>query len=498
VAEAVVYSDASPNVVESPLIADRTQKTRGIQRRLVGALLLTDTCAVGLGLILAYVMRFPLNPGLFYIPPTSSLGRYLPIATILVPLWILLFACYRLYDTDMLFSGTVEYGKILSACTMGIIAVIGLSFFWDTGHLNISRGWLLLTWMAVALCTGLERFIVRRAVYTLRARGQLQRRTLVVGTTPEAQMLAEQIVGRSSGMEIVGFVSTPNGAVAVAGDAVLGRLEMLRELIDTYRIDDVVLVPSALAHTEILAIVRSLALSPVTLRLSPGLYEVLTTGVQVADVNGVPLVTMNRLRIVGLDAFLKRSLDCVGGAIALIALSPLMLLCAVLVRIDSRGPILHRRMVVGQGGKRFEAFKFRTMVTDADRVLKADPILYERWKRDGKLPNDPRITRVGRFLRRTSIDELPQLFNVLRGEMSLVGPRMITVEELARFGNWRHNLLTVKPGMTGLWQVRGRSRLSYAERVTLDMHYIRNYTIWQDIRLLIQTVPAIVRGHGAY
>jgi exopolysaccharide biosynthesis polyprenyl glycosylphosphotransferase len=352
--------------------------------------------------------------------------------------------------------------------------------------------------MAVAFSAGLERFLVRRVVYALRRRGQLQRRTLIVGTTTEARILAEQIVGRSSGMEIVGFVSTPTGAASVSGELVVGGLEDLHELIDTGRIDDVVLVPSALAHTEILAIARSLALSPVTLRLSPGLYEVLTTGVQVADVNGVPLVTMNRLRIVGLDALLKRTLDCAGSTIALLVLSPIMLLCALLVRLDSPGPILHRRMVVGQGGKRFGAFKFRTMVTDADRVLKADPILYERWKRDGKLADDPRITRVGRVLRRTSLDELPQLFNVLRGEMSLVGPRMITMEELAQFGNWRHNLLTVKPGMTGLWQVRGRSRLSYADRVTLDMHYIRNYTIWQDIRLLVQTIPAIVRGHGAY
>jgi exopolysaccharide biosynthesis polyprenyl glycosylphosphotransferase len=299
-------------------------------------------------------------------------------------------------------------------------------------------------------------------------------------------------------MEIAGFVATPSEVTKVAEEFVVGQLESLPTLIDSNGIDDVVLVPSALAHTEILAIVRSLALHPVRLRLSPGLYEVLTTGAQVADVNGVPLVTMNRLRIVGVDAFLKRTLDCIGAAAALLAFSPLMLLCALLVRLDSPGPIFHRRRVVGQEGKRFGALKFRTMVTDADRVLEANPELHAIWKRDGKLPDDPRITRVGRALRRTSLDELPQLLNVLRGEMSLVGPRMITLEELAQFGNWRHNLLTVKPGITGLWQVRGRSTLSYAERVTLDMHYIRNYTIWQDIRLLVQTIPAIVRGHGAY
>lgn len=497
-AEVLIRSEGRIAREDTVSDAGHSIAVRSKQRILVTSLLVADTCAVTLGFLLAFLIRFPLNPGLFYVPPSSSLVHYLPIAACLVPLWILTFACYRLYDTELLFSGPAEYGKILSACTMGIIVVIGASFFLNTSNLTISRGWLLITWMMVATCVGLERFIARRIVYAIRAHGQLQRRTLIVGTTTEAQMLAEQVVGRSSGMEIVGFVATGIAPDGMPSDAILGRTEVLQDIITAHRIDDVVIVPSALTHPEILDIVRSLATHPVTLRLSPGLYEVLTTGVRVADVNGVPLVTVNRLRIVGLDAFLKRMLDCVVATAALVFLSPLMLLAALLIKLDSPGPVSHRRMVVGQGGRRFGAFKFRTMVTDADRVLQANPALYEIWKRDGKLPDDPRITRVGRILRRTSIDELPQLLNVLRGEMSLVGPRMITMEELAQFGGWRHNLLTVKPGMTGLWQVRGRSMLSYADRVTLDMDYIRNYSIWEDIRLLAQTLPAIVRGRGAY
>lgn len=496
-AEALVHSEIRAATEDTPHHT-RIATARAKQHALIGSLLLADILAVAGGLMLAYAIRFPLNPGLFYVPPTSSLGKYIEIAVWLVPLWILLFACYRLYETELLFSGTAEYGKIISACTMGIVAVIGFSFLWDASVLNISRGWLLVTWLMVVVAVGLERFIARRIVYAIRARGQLQRRTLIVGTTTEARMLAEQVVGRSSGMELVGFVMTPAVSDGVAPDAVVGRLEALNELIDAYRIDDVILVPSALTHTDVLNIVRALALHPVTVRLSPGLYEVLTTGVRVADVNGVPLVTVNRLRIVGVDAFLKRTLDCVVAVGALLALSPVMLLCALLVRLDSPGPALYRRGVVGQGGRPFGAFKFRTMMVDAERMLQENPSLHAAWQRDGKLARDPRITRIGAFLRRTSIDELPQLFNVLRGEMSLVGPRMITMEELARFGNWRHNLLTVKPGMTGLWQVRGRSMLTYAERVTLDMDYIRNYSIWDDIRLLAQTLPAVVRGRGAY
>jgi lipopolysaccharide/colanic/teichoic acid biosynthesis glycosyltransferase len=174
------------------------------------------------------------------------------------------------------------------------------------------------------------------------------------------------------------------------------------------------------------------------------------------------------------------------------------LLIAILIKRDSCGPVIHRRRVVGLYGRDFDAFKFRTMVPNAEACLLTSPELQKEWEETGKIQNDPRITRVGRVLRRFSLDELPQLFNVLRGEMSLVGPRMITPAELNHFGRWRYNLLTVKPGMTGLWQVSGRSDVSYEERVRLDMHYIRNHTMWLDLQLLVATVTAVLAGRGAY
>jgi lipopolysaccharide/colanic/teichoic acid biosynthesis glycosyltransferase len=175
-----------------------------------------------------------------------------------------------------------------------------------------------------------------------------------------------------------------------------------------------------------------------------------------------------------------------------------LLLIALLVKLDSPGPALYRRRVLGVGGQTFDAFKFRTMRMDGDEYLKQYPELAEELERNGKLKDDPRVTRLGRFLRKGSIDELPQLINVLKGQMSLVGPRMIAPPEWVKFGKWKHNLLTVKPGLTGLWQVSGRSELSYEDRVRLDMHYIRNYTIWLDIRVLFNTVGAVMRGAGAY
>jgi len=181
-----------------------------------------------------------------------------------------------------------------------------------------------------------------------------------------------------------------------------------------------------------------------------------------------------------------------------VLLSPLLIILAILVKLDSPGPVLHRRRVVGRGGQTFNAFKFRTMYVNGDEILARYPELKAKLRQNHKLRDDPRITRVGAVLRRTSLDELPQFLNVLLGQMSLVGPRMITLEEMDKYGKWRWNLLTVKPGITGLWQISGRSDLSYDERVRLDMYYIRNYTLWLDLQILWRTVPAVLRRQGAY
>jgi exopolysaccharide biosynthesis polyprenyl glycosylphosphotransferase len=228
------------------------------------------------------------------------------------------------------------------------------------------------------------------------------------------------------------------------------------------------------------------------------MFEIITTGIQVSEIANVPLVRVNKVRLTGMNQVLKTILDYSITIPGLIVISPLMLVLALLVKLDSKGPIIYRRRVMGVNGKKFDAFKFRTMRTDGDQILEANPELKAKLERDGKLVDDPRITRLGNFLRKTSLDELPQLFNVLRREMSLVGPRMISPEEITKYNKWDTNLLTIPPGITGLWQVSGRSDVSYEERVRLDMYYIRNWSIWLDLKLLIETIPAVVLRRGAY
>ena len=194
----------------------------------------------------------------------------------------------------------------------------------------------------------------------------------------------------------------------------------------------------------------------------------------------------------------KEMLDRVLAVALLVLMSPLLLIVCVLVAASSPGPVLHRRRVVGRHGVEFDAFKFRTMVADADAILQAQPELQRAFATNMKLRTDPRLTPLGALLRRASLDELPQLLNVAAGHMSLVGPRMIAPEEMPKFGDALATRLAVKPGLTGLWQISGRQELAYADRVRLDLHYIEHWSLWLDLAILVRTIPAVLSMRGAY
>ncbi|MGD9904529.1 MAG: sugar transferase [Vicinamibacterales bacterium] len=196
--------------------------------------------------------------------------------------------------------------------------------------------------------------------------------------------------------------------------------------------------------------------------------------------------------------FVKRFIDILASSLICVLLAPLLIVTVLAIKLGSPGPLLHRRRVVGRGGRAFDAFKFRSMRVDADQVLAADAELFAKFKANHKLPNDPRITPIGRVIRRYSIDELPQLFNVLRGEMSLIGPRMVTEPELEKYGPHVDTLLSVQPGMTGLWQVSGRQTTTYERRVQLDVHYVEHWSLLLDLRILLKTPLVVFRGEGAY
>ncbi len=458
-----------------------------------------DAVALGASFALAYVVRFKIGLPFLETPP-HLLTFYSSVVFWAIPVWLTIFSLYRLYDRHYLFAGFHEYTRVINACTVGMLALIGISFLDKT--LIMSRGWLLLTWFLAVCLVGGSRFGFRRLLRLAHRHDWLLTPTVIVGANDEGKALAQQFLENpSSGTRILGFIddTLPIGASVIGTLKVVGTLGDLEKSVHDREVREVVIATTALTRDHLLDVFRAFGHDEgVELRLSSGLFEILTTGVRVQEVSCVPLMTPQRVRITEVDAFMKMSLDYVGAAIGLLVLSPILLGIAVLVKLDSPGPIFHRRRVLGRGGKPFDAFKFRTMVVNADEVLRNDPDLYEAFIHGYKLKVDPRVTRIGRALRRTSLDELPQLINVLRGEMSLVGPRMISPDEATRYGKWQLNLLTVKPGITGPWQVQGRSEIPYDERVRLSMHYIRNYSIWLDLGILLRTVMVVVRGEGAY
>jgi len=487
--------------VKVPPFSAVRRRTRASQRFsthwAVVPLFLLDAVCIVFSMAAAYQLRFQL---LGYYAPYSE-GFYVRLTLVAIPMWLLIFALYWLYHPDRLFGGMQEYTNVINACTAALVGLVLYSFLERHVEYDISRGWLAIVWFLSVASVSLTRFGYRRLIYHLRKQGLFVRKALIVGANEEGRAVAAQLrASPTAGVEVVGFVEPAlYQGNKLDGLPVLSELSRLDSLIRSLEIDELIVIPTALQREELLDIYRDWGKNKgVHISLSSGLYELFTTGAQVREVGFVPLVSLNRTRITGIDALMKAVLDYVGALVGIVLLSPVFLVIAILIRRDSPGPIFHRRRVVGLQGRRFDAYKFRTMIPDAGAYLEAHPELKKEWEQTGKIQNDPRITRVGRFLRRCSLDELPQLFNVLRGEMSLVGPRMITPAELKQFGRWRHNLLTVKPGMTGLWQVSGRSDVSYKERVRMDMQYIRNYTAWTDLKLLFNTARVVLKGQGAY
>lgn len=472
------------------LTRQRVQRSLGL-----ATLLLTDSISICLGLSIAYLIRFETSWGVFYETEASPLRSYVLLTLLILPLMLLALGCYQLYSQRRLFDGAKEYPRIVSAMTMGVMLVILGSFLIESG-LVIARGWIVLSWIALIGTVTLGRFVQRRLVHRMYGAGHLVQRVLIVGSGADAADLADRVRQiPASGLQIAGIYDCSSMAGGSSADDTYSPVVAL---IASTRADALLVSAASVSQPVLSRIVREVSRLPTALHLVPGMYEILTTGVQAGEIGGLPLVTMNKVRITGLDLLLKRLLDYVVATSVLLATSPILLLSALLVRITSPGPILYRRRVVGQQGRVFVAWKFRTMRIDGDDLLRARPDLQSELERHGKLVDDPRVTPIGQFLRRWSIDELPQLFNVLCGQMSLVGPRMITEPELDHFGRWRENVSTVKPGLTGLWQVSGRSDLGYEDRVRLDMHYIRNYSIWIDVEILLRTVPAVTQGRGAY
>jgi exopolysaccharide biosynthesis polyprenyl glycosylphosphotransferase len=465
------------------------------------SLFINDLVMMSAAFWVAYFIRFGLYLPIFQVDVVPSKSFYQTIILVLMPLWLIVFPFLGLYSRDNLLGGTVEYAQVFKAATVSLFVVIVAGFLEPA--FIIARGWLLLAWILSFVFTSFGRFWLRRVVYRLRRKGFFLSKAVIIGANAEGIQLAQQLLSwATSGLDLIGFIDKKCdvGETVYGNLEVLGNLDDLDKVVQYHNVNELILASSAISSRDkLLDVFKQYGVDGnVNVRMSSGLYEIVTTGLTVKEFAYVPLVGVNKVRLTGVDRAIKLFLDYGLAIPGVILISPLLLILALLVKLDSPGPVFHRRRVMGVNGKQFDALKFRTMYVNGDDIFFQNPNLKTEYEKNHKLKNDPRITRLGAVLRKYSLDELPQIFNVLRNQMALVGPRMISPEEVRDYDRWGINLLTVKPGITGLWQVSGRSDIKYEERVQLDMYYIRNWSLWLDLQLLVRTIPVVIYGKGAY
>jgi exopolysaccharide biosynthesis polyprenyl glycosylphosphotransferase len=414
---------------------------------------------------------------------------------VLLPVWVLLFKAYGLYDRD---------GKRVSHSTVDDMPwifhalVTGTIFFWvllaAVPELRLKLG-------ASALLVGsgfIAVFVCRAAVRAAAVRALPPERVLFVGGGAIANLLAEKIRSHPEyGLDPIGYIdSLDHGSSALAWNVpYLGAIEQLRMLCHEQGVQRIVVASPAVDDDEVPELIRIANDLDVRISILPHSFNVLGPSVTIDHVEGVTVLGLNAPALTPSSRFLKRAMDLALAVPALIAMLPVMGLTALVVKSTSEGPILFAQERIGRAGRRFRILKFRTMVPDADDLVSDLQALskHPAWL---LLEHDPRITPVGRFLRRASLDELPQLWNVVRGDMSLVGPRPMPPQVDELIAGWGRHRLDLTPGITGLWQVLGRTNIPFEEMVKLDYLYVTNWSLWQDVRLLIQTLPAVIRRRG--
>jgi exopolysaccharide biosynthesis polyprenyl glycosylphosphotransferase len=326
-------------------------------------------------------------------------------------------------------------------------------------------------------------------------------RVLVVGVGEVGLAVIRTILADPMlGYHVVGYLDDdPAKGNGLGRIKSLGGVDQLTEIIKQEAVDIVIVALPWMYHRKIMQIIETCEVSQAAVRVVPDVFQRSLRGVDLDSLNGIPLMSPVADRLTPGSRIVKRTIDIILSVIAMLVLILIFPLIALMIRIDSKGPIFYRQERVGKDGIIFMVFKFRTMIEGADQ-LKDQVAHLSKYQNDTllKVPNDPRMTRVGRFLRRFSIDELPQIVNVLRGEMSWVGPRPNMPDEVKQYEPWQRKRLSVLPGITGLWQVSGRSDIPFAEMCLLDIFYIEDWSLSLDLRILLQTIPHVIFGNGAY
>jgi len=477
-----------------------------------------DAALIALGFWLAYQLRYELGfpedvsrdtvvNGIFVPGDYRPFGLFAPVLALLEALLLLAFAARGVYRQPR-WTGFLDEALLVGSSALLSFSVLIVAVFYYQ-KLAFSRAIFLYALVIIVGLLLLWRLAWRGTVTWMRARGRWTERVLVVGAGPAGERVMSALLGQPGlGYTLAGFVDDTPSATdwaiatqrAVIRPARLGAIHDLPETIRSAAIDEVIIALPSNAHDQLYWTIEQCRHGRVSFTLVPDLFELSLDRVSIHALNGLPLISTQDSGLRGPNAGIKRAFDLLVGGVGLLLVGLPMLLIAALIRLDSRGPALYGQRRVGRDGRHFTCYKFRSMHTGAheDYARLAASTDYTGDRVAFKMKDDPRVTRIGKLLRRTSLDELPNLLNVLRGDMSLVGPRPHVPEEVEKYDPWHRQRLSIVPGLTCLWQVNGRSDLTFDEQVRFDLYYAESWSIWLDIKILLWTIPAVVTRRGAY
>src|SRR3954454_2596302 len=477
-----------PTITEAPsVVSARYPRRDFVVRRLLA---LVDVAAVGAALTVAIRFGDQYN----VVPSAERLMWLLPF----LPVWLLLFKLYGLYDRDI---KRISHTTVDDLPWIFHALVIGTLVMWVYyATIPSLPSKLSFRELAIFAPTAIVLLPVGRASVRRGAdRIVGPERAVFIGRDANVRLMIRKVTAHPEyGIEPVGLLHLPEHSApdrTAAELPVLGTTERLPELVHLHDIERVVLASSEVEGVELLELLRQCQGLALKVSILPELFDAIGPSVEVDDVEGVTVLGLNPPVLSRTSRMLKRGMDVAGAGVGLLLALPVMIAIAIAIKLDTKGPVFFKQCRIGKGSRRFTVRKFRTMVVDAEEQRAAllsqseDP----NWLH---LDHDPRITSVGRFLRQTSLDELPQLFNVLRGQMSLVGPRPLVEDEDRRIEGWGRSRLHLTPGLTGSWQVLGRTNIPFEEMVKLDYLYVTNWSLWTDLRLILRTLPVVLSRRG--
>ena len=461
---------------------------------------LADVLFINVAFRIAYWMRYDLQ-WFRAVDPANNVpyGVYFPLVALLTVVLVLLNRREGAYDAYRPRTFFDECYAVINSTTTSIMLMIVIASF--IGRLFYSRMIFIYAGLLIIVLLCLVRLLRSMLMMRLRQVGVGVDRVLIVGAGEVGRTVIRNLLAQPElGYRVVGFLDDDpiKGCTDIGQIRALGPVENVAPVVKRFGIDQVIITLPWQYHHKILRLMTECEGSGARPRVVPDLFQLSLGSVDVEAINGIPLIGIKQTALRGLNLVVKRAFDITLAGLAVVLSTPLWLLVALAIRLDSPGPILFRQERAGREGKPFICYKFRSMVCGAEAEVAK---LKGRNEASGplfKIKDDPRCTRVGRLIRRMSLDELPQLINVLRGDMSLVGPRPGLPSEVAQYQQWHLKRLEILPGLTGLWQVSGRSDISFDEMVLLDIYYGENWSLGTDLRILMRTVPQVLFGDGAY